>query len=547
MQRKIGRKRYSFIIILLGVTVALFTSCNSHPNLSKAKQLLASRPDSSLAYLRAIPRPEDMAPEDYAEWCLLMAQAKHYTSQSLVPDSFVFKAFDYFTKDTSDPLLTAKTYFYTALISKEIRNTEEAAQHLLKARDFAELAHNYHLAFEISHYLCDLYSKQGLFDYKLSEAWKAYHYAQCSGDSLSIYHSLSDLGHAYSNKEQVDSALYFFNKALPIVKSIDPKATSSALNDICYAHINKGEYNLALDICNEAIACEKDSIDRYNNYINKGVIFQYIQQYDSAIYYFTLSSKNDYIYAKALSFSYLSEIYEKKGNIPQALEFMKNYDLLRDSIEEQTQSIAIIKMQNLFQHEKLQKDNKELSEKMKEISSLVYQISAIAAFALLITGICYFITYKKKSERIRKQEREIAQAKDKLQQQEIENLQKEEKLSSLKADFLRRLVAINIPSLSNQGDDLAIKLSDEDFANLEKDINATFDNFTIRLAKEFPLLDRNEIKFCCLIKIQLDLNTLANIYCRSKAAISKRKLRIKQEKLNITDKNISLDDFIRRF
>lgn len=64
---------------------------------------------------------------------------------------------------------------------------------------------------------------------------------------------------------------------------------------------------------------------------------------------------------------------------------------------------------------------------MEEISSLVYKISAIAAFALLITGLCYFITYKKKSERIRKQEREISQAKDKLQQQAIENLQKERK------------------------------------------------------------------------------------------------------------------------
>ena len=124
-------------------------------------------------------------------------------------------------------------------------------------------------------------------------------------------------------------------------------------------------------------------------------------------------------------------------------------------------------------------------------------------------------------------------AKDKLQQQAIENLQKEEKLSSLQADFLRRLVAINIPSLNNKANDLVIKLSNEDFANLEKDINATFDQFTVRLKKEYPLLDKNEIQFCCLIKIQLDLNTLANIYCRSKAAISKRKLRIKQEKLNL--------------
>ena len=538
--------KYNSIIILIGVII-LFTSCDSHPNLSKASQLINSHPDSSLAYLKTIQNPEDMSPKDYATWCLLIAEAKEKNSQSLVPDSFVFKAFDYFTKDTSEPRLTAKTYFYTALISKEIKNTEEATQYLLKAKDYAEKGKDYLLAFKISHDLCDIYSKQGLFNYKLAEAWKAHHYARASKDSLALYYSLADLGHAYTTLEQVDSALYFFKKALPIVQKVLPKKTSSALNDVCYAYINKGDYATALGICNKAIACEKDTIDRYNNLIIKGTIFKDIQQYDSAIYYFSQSSKNQYIYAKALSYSYLGEIYEIKGDINKALHFTKKYELLRDSIDEQTQSVAIIKMQNLFQHEKLQKNNKELSEKMKEISALVYKVSTIAAFILLITGICYFITYKKKSERIHKQEREIAQAKDKLLQQEIENLQKEEKLSSLQADFLRRLVSINIPSLNNQTDDLVIKLSDEDFTNLEKDINATFNNFTIRLIDQYPLLDKNEIQFCCLIKIQLDLNTLANIYCRSKAAISKRKLRIKQEKLNITDKNISLDDFIRKF
>lgn len=409
------RKKYAWSVIFMGV-MGIITSCNPHPNLSKARQLLASHPDSSLAYLRNIENPEALLPKDYASWCLLMAEAKYKSSQSLVPDSFVFKALDYFSKDTSDPLLTAKTYFYTALISKEIKNTEDAAQHLLKARDFAEEGKNYYLAFEVSHDLCDLYSKQGLFDYKLTEAWKAYQYALASKDSLALYYALSGLGHAYSTKEQPDSALYFFKEALPIVRCVSPRSLSSALNDVCYAYINKKDYDSALKICNEAIACEKDSMDRYNNYIIKGVTFQDIQQYDSAIHYFTLSSKNQYIYAKALSYSYLGEIYEKEGNIPKALEFLKMYDVLRDSIDQQNQSVAIIKMQNLFQHEKLQKDNNELSQKMKEIRSLVYQISAIAAFILLITGVCYFITYKKKSERIHRQEREIAHAKDMLQQ-----------------------------------------------------------------------------------------------------------------------------------
>lgn len=49
----------------------------------------------------------------------------------------------------------------------------------------------------------------------------------------------------------------FSEKAFPIAQKVHPKATSSALNDICYAYINKKDYISALKICNEAIACEK--------------------------------------------------------------------------------------------------------------------------------------------------------------------------------------------------------------------------------------------------------------------------------------------------
>lgn len=161
--------------------------------------------------------------------------------------------------------------------------------------------------------MCDIYSKQGLFDYKLTEAWRGYNYAQISKDSLSIYYALADLGHAYSTKEQIDSALYFFEKAFPIAQKVHPKATSSALNDICYAYINKKDYISALKICNEAIACEKDSIDRYNNYIIKGVIFQDIQQYDSAIHYFTLSSKTNIYMQKHSVIAIWEKFMKKKG------------------------------------------------------------------------------------------------------------------------------------------------------------------------------------------------------------------------------------------
>ena len=65
--------------------------------------------------------------------------------------------------------------------------------------------------------------------------------------------------------------------------------------------------------------------------------------------------------------------------------------------------------------------------------------------------------------------------------------------------------------------------------------------------KAYPQLGDKEIGFCCLVKINVNIQDLSDIYCVSKAAITKRKYRIKTDKLGITDENISLDSFLKVF
>ena len=86
-------RKDTLITIIMGV-ISIFTSCNPHPNLSKADQLINFYPDSSLTYLKAIQHPENMSPKDYAKWCLLVAQEKDNEARRIVPNSFVCKAFE---------------------------------------------------------------------------------------------------------------------------------------------------------------------------------------------------------------------------------------------------------------------------------------------------------------------------------------------------------------------------------------------------------------------------------------------------------------------
>lgn len=66
-----------------------------------------------------------------------------------------------------------------------------------------------------------------------------------------------------------------------------------------------------------------------------------------------------------------------------------------------------------------------------------------------------------------------------------------------------------------------------------------------KLRIRFPMLSEKDINFCCLVKINMSIQSLTDIYCISKNSISRRKLRLK-EKMEIGEEE-TLDDFLNRF
>ena len=90
----------------------------------------------------------------------------------------------------------------------------------------------------------------------------------------------------------------------------------------------------------------------------------------------------------------------------------------------------------------------------------------------------------------------------------------------------------------------ALHLSADDWQTLRNNTDACFDGFTRRLKAAWPQLNDEEIDFCCLVKMELPLAVLAEIYHIAKGSISRKKMRLK-EKIGITD--ISFDEFVAGF
>lgn len=144
-----------------------------------------------------------------------------------------------------------------------------------------------------------------------------------------------------------------------------------------------------------------------------------------------------------------------------------------------------------------------------------------------------------------------------LLEQENRLIKMREKECKLREDFFKKLNNIKkIPSLgvTNENEKIEslditakISLTSSDWEELIRNIDIAYDHFTDRLTKAYPNLNIQEIHLCCLVKIKVARNDLANIFCITPQSVKTTKYRIKKDKMGITDKNISLDLFLEKF
>lgn len=525
-------------------------------NLHHAEVLLEQHPDSALIFLNKI-IPSSLSTEEYAHYCLLMTQARDKNYLPLTSDSLISVAVEYYN-DKKDLDTKAKTYFYAGRVSQDMQNSKQAMEYFLKAADFAEDGKDYKLQYLIYYYLGDLYMKENLFDSALKMYQQAYHYSQCLNNKDYMVYALRNVASAYSGKKDNHNALVYYFKALNLLPKSDTSTLTTLLNEIGSQYNEAGDYSHALYAANRAININSDSTKLLYSYLTKAHVYFNKQQYDSASYYYTKTIDSPNLYTKTDSYYRLTKIERIRGDLLKAFNFNDVYLKCRDSIEEQLHSEMIIKMQNIYQHKKTIEKIQYLTLEKNQQRMVLYLISAISLSVLLFLVSMLLLYHNRKERQTRElelvvqQEKEESQkAKTRLQESELVSIRKEkellEKEMELRTDFFSRLNNLTFPFLSvNEQKGGNIRFADDDWDSIVKNTDAAFNHFSTRLANTYPDLKRDEILFCCLIKMKLGLSTLSSVYNLSKDGISKRKERIKKNKIKVEDGK-SLDQFLSDF
>lgn len=281
----------------------------------------------------------------------------------------------------------------------------------------------------------------------------------------------------------------------------------------------------------------------------KGELCLQMHRPDSALHYFRIATVAGNNHVMRLAYERISEI-EYEGNRPYHAftARQKASELIKDNAHEKVDNEWMVRR---FMRLKAEQEADRMQ--IERQRSLILIIVLLSLFMLGTMGTAFYIyRYRKQMEQRRQeqdkrllaQEREIALMKaneSKLREQN----------AGIREELLRRIkVTEKLPELHDghtAGEvGKRIDLSDDDWKELLVMIDSIYPGFVGRLRKGFPALTEKDVRFCALIKIGMSLQTLSDIYCISRASVSKKKLRLK-EKLDVRDDGMSLDEWMKVF
>ena len=246
---------------------------------------------------------------------------------------------------------------------------------------------------------------------------------------LSIY---NNYGVIKEMQNQLDSALYFYNKGLHLKEQRkDTFGMPFSLNNIGGAYLIKKDFKNAEIYFGKALKIRlklKDEVGIAENLSYFGDLYFTQKNYTKAIDFYnqTRDKSKTYNYIDLLQYSYkkLAECYELQGNTALALSNFKRYSQYKDSLLNKETNTKIAELEIKFETNKKEKLLLQKEIEAKRTKNRLILVSVLALFLGVISLLIY--RQQKLKTQQQKQEYELKSAIAKI---ETQNKLQEQRLS----------------------------------------------------------------------------------------------------------------------
>ena len=548
-----GTMRYKHIISVVLWSMFL-VACGPDRRVALAEKLMAEKEtDSAIAVMQEIKEPQNnLTDRDYALYALLLSEAMHRKQQlNAETDTLLLPAIKYFS-ESGDSLYAERALYCKAHLDRRLYRMKDAMQSFLKALLFLQGSGNDEQLYRVNTWLGVVCLNQEEYEGKMRYSKEALKAALRMGNLFYKNLALCDIATGYYFLNRLDSALYYAQAAYDaaIADSL-PSQLPHVYTDLGSIYAKMGENGKALEYIDKAIGLRsrKDTLAILGLYADKVDLFGKLGQYDSAYHYFRKAVASPNLATQADAYNHMSGAYYKMGRCNEAYSLLLRFTELADSVRKQRHTAEVIALQELYKHEQLSVENLYWRTQAAERQSNVYLMATLSLLSLWIASTIYFF-YWRNRRRLVEQQHQLASQQEELHHQRqvtTENLQRmaemEQKEARLKETFFRRLNQRIVQEIEKGSN---ILLSDDDWEDIVQNADIIFDNFTRRLQQHYPALNKEDLRYCCMVKMQLSQLEMSQIMHLEKDSVKKRLKRIRMEKMK-ADSGVTLEELLRRF
>ena len=391
------KKNIVFLLILIPI---IWISCDGmgHPviDFQKVEDLMPQHPDSALMLLEQIENKENLSRKDKAHYYLLLTEAEDKTYVTHTTDSLISIAADYYEK-TDDLGRKAKAWYYKGRINQDLGHPLKAQEYYLKALRDEEKIEDHALLGRIHNHIGMLYAYQKVYEKALPFQKKAVENFHLINDSTGQVFALRDLGRTFLMLGLQDSSIICNQKAIALMRK---RIIPSVYTELAGLYIDRQRMEEAHGLLRTSLQNVAKPQAKYPVYLVLGELYKKSGQIDSARFYLQACINSAPLpETRAGGLFHLKEIALEKGQWEQAALLSKQYELLKDSIEQGKNAESIRNVQAFYSYNEIEQDLWEARLYASKQKSF-YSLLITACLFLLTVALLRFIHYRRERKNL---------------------------------------------------------------------------------------------------------------------------------------------------
>ena len=404
----------------------------------------------------------------------------------------------------------------------KMKNENEDARRLAKQRG---LLHSF---------IGTLLSYQYLFDDAIHHFFEANHWAIFASDTLDMIYNYRDIAEQYKFKEDIDSSLVFYQKALDISIFCQRLGMrNEIMAQMARLYVEKGQINVAYSYIQPAFN-KIDSADLTSTYCIASLVYKKKQKIDSALYCYDKLLRYGNLYGKRFAYRELLEIEERNSGLQHPYDYLREYKNLDDSIQKRNRTETVARMHAAYNYQKHEREAQQLKAKNDRMRVYLLLLSSAVVFMLLLAGLVAVC---------RRYKRQLVQSnmgKTDLLRYSYEQKTEQQKLSEREQVAGSTIYAAIQSHLGKAGD---VPLSDDEWQQLHQTVNAVYPNFREKLTSLTPM-NNFEYQVCLLLKIGVKPSEIASLTAHSRESVTASRRRLYEKAMKKSGKPSDWDALV---